>query len=102
MNKAGDAVHFDLVLATCRRAASIVVAPRPPAVHQPLRIGRRTNASHSRVVLDPAGDHRMAFAFALLGLLRDEVDVANSDCVAKSWPAFWEDLAQLGAKVAQT
>ena len=35
----GDAVHFDLVLATGSRAASVVVAPRSPAMHQPLRIG---------------------------------------------------------------
>jgi hypothetical protein len=34
-----DAVHFYLVLATGSRAASVIVAPRSPAVHQPLRIG---------------------------------------------------------------
>jgi hypothetical protein len=39
LNKAGDAVHFDLVLATGRRTAPVVVAPCSPAVHQPLRIG---------------------------------------------------------------
>ena len=52
------------------------------------------------VMLDPAGDHRMAFAFGLLGLLRDGVDVADPDCVAKSWPGFWSELATLGARVA--
>jgi hypothetical protein len=35
----GDAVHFDLVLATGCRAGSFLVTPRPPAVHQPLSIG---------------------------------------------------------------
>jgi 3-phosphoshikimate 1-carboxyvinyltransferase len=50
--------------------------------------------------LDPGGDHRMAFAFALLGLLRDRLDVRTPDCVAKSWPGFWRDLATLGARVA--
>lgn len=34
----GEAVNFDFVLATGGRAASVVVAPRAPAVHQPLRI----------------------------------------------------------------
>lgn len=53
------------------------------------------------VVLDPVGDHRMAFAFALLGLLRPGVWVADPGCVKKSWPAFWEDLERLGAKTAQ-
>jgi 3-phosphoshikimate 1-carboxyvinyltransferase len=51
------------------------------------------------VVLDPAGDHRMAFAFALLGLVVDGVRVADPGCVAKSWPGFWDDLAKCGAKV---
>jgi 3-phosphoshikimate 1-carboxyvinyltransferase len=67
-----------------------------------LRIGRRANTSNSPVVLDPSGDHRMAFAFALLGLLRPGVDVAHPECVGKSWPSFWDDLARLGAKVEQT
>ncbi|MFN0009760.1 MAG: 3-phosphoshikimate 1-carboxyvinyltransferase [Planctomycetota bacterium] len=48
------------------------------------------------VVLDPHGDHRMAFAFALLGLVGDGVSVADARCVAKSWPSFWEDLGSLG------
>jgi 3-phosphoshikimate 1-carboxyvinyltransferase len=46
-------------------------------------------------VLDPQGDHRMAFAFALLGLVVDGVSVSDSGCVAKSWPGFWEDLGSL-------
>lgn len=49
-------------------------------------------AGEERVVLDPEGDHRMAFAFALLGLVRDGVAVASPRCVAKSWPGFWTDL----------
>ena len=51
-------------------------------------------------VLDPAGDHRMAFTFALLGLLRPGVRVATPDCVAKSWPSFWDDLSRAGARAA--
>ena len=53
------------------------------------------------LVLDPRGDHRMAFAFALLGLLVPGVLVADPDCVGKSWGSFWEDLASLGAKVVR-
>lgn len=51
------------------------------------------------VALDPRGDHRMAFAFALLGLIRAGIDVLAPDCVAKSWPSFWSDLDELGAEV---
>jgi 3-phosphoshikimate 1-carboxyvinyltransferase len=50
------------------------------------------------VVLDPGADHRMVFAFALLGLLAPGVRVRNAQCVKKSWPSFWSDLAALGAK----
>ena len=47
------------------------------------------------LALDPHGDHRMAFAFALLGLLHDGVRVRDPDCVSKSWPGFWDDLEAL-------
>jgi len=49
-------------------------------------------ASAGQLVLDPQGDHRMAFAFALLGLVRPGLAVSNPGCVAKSWPGFWEEL----------
>jgi 3-phosphoshikimate 1-carboxyvinyltransferase len=50
---------------------------------------------------DPRGDHRMAFAFALLGLSWEGVLVSDPGCVAKSWPAFWEALERAGALVAR-
>jgi 3-phosphoshikimate 1-carboxyvinyltransferase len=55
----------------------------------------------SRVRLDPWADHRMAFAFALLGLAVDGVDVAGPECVGKSWPGFWEEMERLGAAVSR-
>jgi 3-phosphoshikimate 1-carboxyvinyltransferase len=45
--------------------------------------------------LDPRGDHRMAMAFALLGLRAEGIEVTDRDCVSKSYPGFWEDLARL-------
>lgn len=50
--------------------------------------------------LDPHGDHRMAFAFTLLGLLRAGVVIEQPACVAKSWPGFWRDLEALGLRAA--
>jgi len=64
-----------------------------------LRVGPPRGAPSAATRVDPAGDHRMAFAFALLGLVREGVFVANPACVAKSWPAFWSDLGDLGAVV---
>ncbi len=51
-------------------------------------------------VLDPHGDHRMAFAFGLLGLVVPGVRVSNPDCVTKSWPRFWTSLGNTGEKPA--
>lgn len=56
-----------------------------------------TAAPERPVILDAHGDHRMAFAFALLSLFVDGVWVSGADCVAKSWPKFWEQLTQAGA-----
>lgn len=51
-----------------------------------------TEPTAGELTLDPHGDHRMAFAFALLGLVRPGLHVSNPACVAKSWPSFWEAL----------
>lgn len=38
------------------------------------------------------GDHRIAMSFALVGLRRPGVRIADPAVVSKSYPAFWEDL----------
>ncbi|MFT7676084.1 MAG: 3-phosphoshikimate 1-carboxyvinyltransferase [Planctomycetota bacterium] len=58
-----------------------------------LRIARGMPHAEARV-LDPHGDHRMAFAFALLSLFLKGVQVSEPECVLKSWPTFWRDLTQ--------
>lgn len=61
-----------------------------------LRIGPPAGAPRAdAVTLDPAGDHRMAFAFALLSLFEPGLLVNTPGCVAKSWPGFWRDLEAL-------
>jgi 3-phosphoshikimate 1-carboxyvinyltransferase len=57
-----------------------------------MEIGGEARKGADRILLDPHGDHRMAFAFALLGLVRSGVRVSSPECVAKSWPDFWEAL----------
>ncbi len=47
---------------------------------------------HGHVLLDPAGDHRMAMCFGLLGLRLPAVQVLDRACVRKSYPEFWEML----------
>lgn len=37
-------------------------------------------------------DHRVAMAFAVVGAAREGVTIENPDCVAKSFPRFWDEL----------
>ena len=41
-------------------------------------------------------DHRMAMSFAVAGLRSGAVTICNAECVAKSFPDFFQRLAQLG------
>ncbi len=45
--------------------------------------------------LDPEGDHRMAMTFAVLSLRVPGIEVSTPSCVDKSFPGFWDVLAQL-------
>lgn len=48
------------------------------------------------IVIDPRGDHRVAMSFAVMGLVRPGISIADPGCVAKSYPGFWRDFARLG------
>lgn len=43
--------------------------------------------------LDTHHDHRLAMAFAVLGSVVGPLDIADPGVVAKSWPGFWDMLA---------
>jgi len=45
-------------------------------------------------------DHRMAMAFAPLAL-KVPIIIENAEVVAKSYPAFWEDLKSVGFQILQ-
>ncbi len=73
------------------------------------KLGMRVETSGSRLVLDPGGgfrsgavtldahnDHRLAMSFSILGAVRGDVRVSGIECVAKSYPDFYEDLEKLG------
>jgi 3-phosphoshikimate 1-carboxyvinyltransferase len=51
------------------------------------------------VVINPHRDHRIAMAFAVLGLCSEGVTILDAECVGKSYPSFWSDLQSLGAGV---
>ena len=46
--------------------------------------------------VDPHGDHRLAMALSVAALAAEgETRVLNAECVAVSYPAYWEELARL-------
>jgi 3-phosphoshikimate 1-carboxyvinyltransferase len=45
--------------------------------------------------LDPHDDHRLAMAFALIGLRVAGVRIENPECVRKSFPGFWKAFDQM-------
>ena len=47
------------------------------------------------VLIDPEGDHRMAMAFAVLGLVTPGIEIGDPTCVAKTFPRFFEVLEEL-------
>lgn len=47
-------------------------------------------------VIDTYADHRMAMCFAVAGLKVSGVKISGEECVAKSFPDFWQRFALLG------
>lgn len=45
-------------------------------------------------LLNPEDDHRMAMIFALLGLAHGGVSIRDPECVAKTYPRFYEEFEQ--------
>lgn len=45
--------------------------------------------------IDPHDDHRLAMAFTLAGLRIPGVRIENPECVAKTWPEFFEAMAAI-------
>lgn len=52
--------------------------------------------------LDPHGDHRIAMACALAGLVVDDVRVEHPEVVNKTWPGYWEMLEHLAGETASS
>lgn len=50
--------------------------------------------------IDPRGDHRIAMAAAILGCAGAPIEIVDAECVAKSYPAFFDDIESLGADIS--
>jgi 3-phosphoshikimate 1-carboxyvinyltransferase len=45
-------------------------------------------------------DHRIAMSFALAGLKINGITIQDPDCVAKTYPTFWDTLRHIGVELA--
>jgi len=51
-------------------------------------------------VIDSKGDHRIAMAFSILGVLAGDTVIEGAECVTKTFPAYWDVLKSLGGQVS--
>lgn len=58
------------------------------SIHPPERLS-------GAVTVETYNDHRMAMSLALVGLREAGVTILNPACTGKTYPGFWEDLAQI-------
>lgn len=50
-------------------------------------------------IIDSKGDHRIAMAFSILGLVAGETIINGAESVAKTFPEFWDILKSIGGEV---
>ena len=59
-------------------------------------------ARYHSCTIDAAGDHRIAMAAAIAATVADgPVTILGAQCVAKSYPAFWNEYGRLGGNYEQ-
>ncbi len=63
----------------------------------PCRIENRSY-DFSNIVIQTAGDHRMAMAFAPFAIIGKSICISDANSVNKSYPMFWDELLKI-AKV---
>ena len=57
---------------------------------------------YSGCTIDAAGDHRIAMAAAIAATVADApVTILGAQCVAKSYPTFWDEYKRLGGSYEQ-
>jgi 3-phosphoshikimate 1-carboxyvinyltransferase len=66
------------------------------ATQEELRVGPPPAGPLRGARIETRSDHRIAMAFAIAGTKIGNVVIDDADCVAKSNPAFWDQLACLG------
>jgi 3-phosphoshikimate 1-carboxyvinyltransferase len=58
-----------------------------------------TGGSPEAAVIDSYGDHRIAMAFAILGLKSGGITITGAECVSKTFPEFWSVINNIGGRI---
>jgi 3-phosphoshikimate 1-carboxyvinyltransferase len=58
-----------------------------------------TGGKPKGTLIDSKGDHRIAMAFSSLGTVVGDTVIGGAECVAKTYPEFWDVFKNLGGKV---
>ncbi len=58
-----------------------------------------TGSAPKGALINSRGDHRIAMAFSLLGSVAGDTIIDGAECVAKTFPDFWDKLKSLGGRV---
>ena len=83
-------------LATELRKIGAAVTELPDGLH----IHGNPAALHGADI-DTYDDHRMAMCFGMAGARLPGMRIREPDCVAKTYPGFWDDLRRVGIPVKQ-
>jgi 3-phosphoshikimate 1-carboxyvinyltransferase len=81
-------------LATELRKIGAAVTELPDGLH----IDGNPAALHGAEI-DTYDDHRMAMCFGMAGARLPGIRIREPDCVAKTYPSFWDDLRHIGISV---
>ncbi len=61
--------------------------------------GDKAEEEKEPVIVDSHSDHRIAMAFSVLGAALGGIIVEGAECVAKTFPNFWETLKNAGGEL---
>ncbi|MDP2930935.1 MAG: 3-phosphoshikimate 1-carboxyvinyltransferase [Chloroflexota bacterium] len=59
-----------------------------------------TGSKPRGAMIDCRGDHRLAMAFSVLGIAVGNTVIDDAECVAKTYPQFWDELKSIGGEVS--
>ncbi|MDD5127245.1 MAG: 3-phosphoshikimate 1-carboxyvinyltransferase [Dehalococcoidales bacterium] len=60
-----------------------------------------TGGAPKSAEINSFGDHRIAMAFSIPGIIAGDTVINGAECVTKTYPQYWDDLGSIGGKVAK-